>query len=290
MKIEVYVDRLFQDYEDTQELRDFKEEIIINLQERIKELENKGLSPEEAFDKAVAELGDITAIADQISKQKRKEIIGQMYVGQKVPMDMLHAVGFVVCGGAVLFGVLAALVVYASNGRLSDAIASVLPFLSIPAAGLVFLWLTQETPREYPMAWQRAAVYALAGGAVVFGLVTACMLYFMEGIRLEAVFGTMMMFVLPGLCVGAFLFLTEKDRRKPWAVEEERIWAEYYRKKYGEPAQQEQRGLLSGALWIFTAAVFVVLGFTIGFNYAWVVFLFALAGELLIEYWVRIKA
>src|SRR5690606_14863046 len=115
LKIEVYVDRLFQDYEDTQELRDFKEEIIINLQERIKELESKGLTAEEAFAKATAELGDITAIADQISKQKRKEIIGQMYVGRKVPMDKWHAVGFVVCGGAILFGILAALVVYASN-------------------------------------------------------------------------------------------------------------------------------------------------------------------------------
>lgn len=57
MKVQVYVDRLFQGYEDTLELRDFKEEIAINLQERIKELQNRGITSDEAFEMAVAELG-----------------------------------------------------------------------------------------------------------------------------------------------------------------------------------------------------------------------------------------
>lgn len=289
MKAQVYVDRLFQDYEDTQELRDFKEEIVANLRERIKELQNKGIPEEEAFEQAVAELGDITQIAEEISKQKRKEVIGQMYIHAKVPMSKYHAIGYVVAVGAILFGLLAALIVHVSTGELYTAIASLLPFTAIPAAMLVFLRLTQETTRVFPMGWQRAALYAVAVGAVVFGLGTAVMLYFMEAKMLEAVYGTLIAFGVPGFCLVAFLVLTEKDRNKPWVKEEERIWAEYYGKKYGEPGRMERRGLLSGALWIATVGIFMVLGFTIGFKYAWIVFLFALAAELLLEYRVRAK-
>lgn len=290
MKVQVYIDRLFQDYEDTQELRDFKEELAVNLRERIKELENKGLPAEEAFDKAVAELGDITEVAEQISRQKRKEVIGQMYIHPKVPLSKIHAIGYVVCVGAILFGLLSALIVSVSTGELYTAVATLLPFVAIPVAGLVFLRLTQETSRELPMSWKRAAFYAAASGAIVFGLGTACMLYFMDTEMLEAVFGTLIAFVVPGFCLAVFLILTEKERRKPWVLEEERIWAEYYEKKYGEPRRKEQRGLLSGALWIVAVAVFLVLGFTIGFKYSWIVFVFALAVELLIEFWVRAKA
>lgn len=289
MKAQVYVDRLFQDYEDTQALREFKEEIIVNLQERIKELQSKGISEDEAFDKAVSELGDITQIAEEISREKRKEVIGQMYIHSKVPLSKFHAIGYVVAGGAILFGLLAALIVNASTGELYTAIASLLPFTAIPVAVLVFLRLTQETAREYPIGWKRAALYALAVGAAVFGLGTAVMLYFMEAKMLEAVYGTLIAFVVPGFCLVAFLVLTERDRNKPWVREEEQIWAEYYGKKYGEPRRMEQRGLLSGALWIVTVAIFMILGFTIGFKYAWIVFLFALAGELLIEYQARVK-
>lgn len=290
MKAQVYVDRLFQDYEDTQELRDFKEEIVVNLQERIKELQSKGISEDEAFRQAVDELGDITQVAEEISKQKRKEVIGQMYIHTKVPLSKFHAVGYVACGGAILFGLLAALIVNASTGELYTAIASLLPFVAIPAAGLVFLRLTQETSHQLPMGWKRAALYALGSGSVIFGLVTACMLYFMDAKMLEAVYGTLIAFLVPGVCLLAFLILTEKERRKPWVLEEERIWTEYYEQKYGEPGRYEQRGLLSGALWIVTVAVFLILGFTIGFKYSWIVFLFALAVELLIEFWVRAKA
>lgn len=290
MKAQVYVDRLFQDYEDTQELRDFKEEIVVNLQERIKELQSKGISEDEAFRQAVDELGDITQVAEEISKQKRKEVIGQMYIHTKVPLSKFHAVGYVACGGAILFGLLAALIVNASTGELYTAIASLLPFVAIPAAGLVFLRLTQETSHQLSMGWKRAALYALGSGSVIFGLVTACMLYFMDAKMLEAVYGTLIAFLVPGVCLLAFLILTEKERRKPWVLEEERIWTEYYEQKYGEPGRYEQRGLLSGALWIVTVAVFLILGFTIGFKYSWIVFLFALAVELLIEFWVRAKA
>ena len=54
MREQVYVGRLFADYEDTPEIKDFKEEITANLTERVKELVSKGLDDESAFEKAAA--------------------------------------------------------------------------------------------------------------------------------------------------------------------------------------------------------------------------------------------
>jgi hypothetical protein len=36
-------------------------------------------------------------------------------------------------------------------------------------------------------------------------------------------------------------------------------------------------------LWIFSFAAFLVLGFTIGWRYSWIVFIFAVGFEVLIE-------
>jgi hypothetical protein len=104
--------------------------------------------------------------------------------------------------------------------------------------GLVFLGLTQETARSYPMNWKRALIYAAAVGAVLFGLVVSA-----------------------------------KNRCKPWAAEQETAY----------PYATTKFGLFSGALWIFAAALFAVLGFSVGFVYSWTVFLFAIAAQVLIQ-------
>ncbi|NLY55443.1 MAG: hypothetical protein GX058_02915 [Firmicutes bacterium] len=290
MKAQIYVDRLFQGYEDTPELRDFKEEIASNLRERIAELEEKGYDPEKAFELAVAELGDITAIADQISREKRNEVIGRMYMGWKVPMGRKHALGYVVSGGVLAFGIVVALMNYFTTGRVFTALAALIPFVILPVAALVFLRLTQETAARYPMPWRRALVYAIITAITLFGLNTSVMLHYLEEADPSAVLGVLIPFVIPGLCIGAFLVLTEKPRYKPWVAEQEKIWTNYYAKEYNDPRSLEQRGLLSGALWLFAVAVFFTLGFLIGFRYAWVTFLFAIAGEMLIEYWQRVKS
>lgn len=290
MKVQIYVDRLFQGYADTPELRDFKEEITINLRERIAELEKKGDDPEKAFELAVAELGDITAIADQISREKRNELIGQMYMGRKVPVGRKHALGYVISGGVLAFGIVVALINYFATGQIFTALASMIPFLILPVSALVFLRLTQETASKYPMPWKRALIYAVITAITLFGLNVSVMLYYMEDRDPSAVLGVLIPFVIPGLCMAAFMMLTEKQRYKPWVAEHEKYWTNYYAAEYNDSRSLEQRGLLSGALWLFAAAVFLVLGFAIGFQYSWVTFIIAIAGEMLIEYWLRTKS
>jgi hypothetical protein len=41
--------------------------------------------------------------------------------------------------------------------------------------------------------------------------------------------------------------------------------------------------MFSGAIWIFAVGLFILLGFLIGFKFSWLVFIFAVAFQLLIQ-------
>lgn len=145
--IHSYIEDLFKGYEDTAELRDFKEEIISNLNERIQDLQHNGLNKEEAFTKAIAELGDIKTIADEISRQKRNEVIGNMYIQQGVKTSLKHAFGYAAAGAVLLFGIISALITYFSTEKFFYGVSALLPFLVVSETAFVFLGLTQETIR-----------------------------------------------------------------------------------------------------------------------------------------------
>ncbi|RST58523.1 hypothetical protein D5F11_017000 [Siminovitchia terrae] len=287
-QVKRYVDDLFKGYVDTPALEDFKEEIVSNLIERIKGLESEGMDEEAAFTKAIGELGDITAVADDISRQKRNEVIGQMYFQHKVEVGLKHAIGYVIAGILFLFGLTVGFISYFSTDVISQGISSSLPFIVISGAAFVFLGLTQETASDYPMSWIRALIYAVAVGGILFGLITAASLYFMDNMGLHAVLGTLLPFVIPGVGILAFLLLTEKSRHKPWVIEEQKIWMERYIKK--DPKRVAQGGLLSGALWILAIAMVILAGFKLGIIYAIVVFLVTIALQLFIEFWVQAKS
>lgn len=290
MKIQVYIDRLFDGYENTPKIQDFKEEIAINLQERVAALEEKGLSPDEAFQKGVAELGDITGVAEQISKQKRNEVIGKMYFGSKPPISKAHAFGYVVAGGAIILSFLMSIITYISTGEISSEITThLLTFFSLPIAVLVFLGLTQETTRNFPMVWTRALLYAIAIAFIFLGIGASARLYFTTGKEIQVILNSFLAFTIPGVLLLAYLLLTEKNRQKPWVLKEEEMMTKFYMQKYQNPADLGRRTALSGALWTFATAIFVVLGFIIGFQYSWVVYLFAIAAEIFIEFLVHPK-
>lgn len=108
MDVQQYVDKLFAGYESNADMEDFKEELCSNLQERIKYMEKKGMGSKEAFQKATEELGDITEVANQISNEKRKEYIENMYMKTKNYLDVPHIIGYLLAGGllAVLVQIL----------------------------------------------------------------------------------------------------------------------------------------------------------------------------------------
>jgi hypothetical protein len=129
------------------------------------------------------------------------------------------------------------------------------------------------------MRKKRAALYTAGAGVAAFGLVLFPLTYFATGRGLMEAIATLFPFVLPGAGLLVFLGLTERGRLKPWAAE--RMLAEV--RGAHEGAAAVRFGLYSGAVWIFAVGGFVLAGFLIGFRYSWLVFVFAVAVQLVVQ-------
>jgi hypothetical protein len=117
MEAKEFVDSLFKGYEETKALADFKEELLGNLNAKIEDLVKKGMEPEAAFAKASAELGDVSAVADELSLKKRTEVFEEAYMGISRYMSAGRVAGYVVFGALALFGVIVAFIsFFAVNG------------------------------------------------------------------------------------------------------------------------------------------------------------------------------
>lgn len=285
MENQKFIDELFSGYEETPDLTDFKEELRSNLDDRISYLMKKGMSKQSAFEKATGELGDISALANEISLKKKKEVFSEMYMHTKNYMSLRQKIGYTVTGGLLALGIIFSLVAYFASGDMNAGLGSLMIFFAIPICGFVFLGLTQETAKSNPMGRKRALFYTLDVGLILFGIIVFVMTFFMEHgeSRMVVSIGSLIPFVLPGSVILAFLLLTEKNRHKSWVIEQEAACSAQIHEQFADPYANLKFGLFSGALWVFAVALFALLGFLIGFQYSWMVFLFAVAGQLLIQ-------
>lgn len=314
MDAKAFVDSLFEGYEETAALADFKEELLGNLNAKIENLMKKGMDAERAFAQASAELGDVSALADELSRKKRKEVFEEAYMDIRKYMKPGRVAAYAIFGAIALFGICAAVLAFFSlsgsnlNLQMTSSLGALFLFITTAVAGFVFLGVTQETAALYPISNKRAAWYTVAATLITMGLFSMPLAYFsskfgmeaaahyipeealdvitratmdihfsMDDVPIVAFFGPIIPFVLPGICILAFMLLTEKDRLKPWAKD--------FRKKAAlhDPASAARFGLISGAIGIFTIGLFILLGFLIGFKYSWLVFIFAAALQLLVQ-------
>ncbi|MCL2126665.1 MAG: permease prefix domain 1-containing protein [Treponema sp.] len=308
MSAKEYVDSLFEGYEGTAALEDFKEELTGNLNAKIESFIRKGMDPEAAFAKASAELGDVSALADELSLKKRREVFEEVYMDIRRFMPSRRVAAYVIFGILALFGAAAALITffaekgpwtqYTAPFGLTSFFATMMPFLTAAITGFTFLGVTQETASAYPVSGKRGAWYAASAGLIAFGLLMMPVAYFGDkfpggaffqggpDINIEAlipVIGLMIPFVLPGGGLLAFLVLTEKDRLKPWAKSLNNKIMNGEMALWNDPATASRFGMFSGAIWIFAAGLFALLGFLIGFRYSWLVFIFATAFQLAVQ-------
>jgi len=291
------VDSLFDRYEQTTALADFKEELLSNLNAKIESLVNKGMDPEAAFTKASAELGDVSVLADELSLIRRKEVFEEVYMDIKKYMNAKRVAAYVIFGISALFGIIAAFIAFfavrdftylRSEMDMTSFFAVILPFLCISITGFTFLGCTQETASSEAMSNKRAAWYAASAFLIGFGFLTMPLLYFSQGLEgrsfeILPVLSLVIPFILPGGGLLAFLVLTEKDRLKPWAKDMRKKFVEREMAMWKDPVTASRFGMYSGAIWIFAAGLFILLGFLIGFKFSWLIFIFAVAFQLLIQ-------
>lgn len=222
-------------------------------------------------------------------------------------MSTKRVAGYVVFVVLTLFGIITGLIVFFSGKwrdtqfDLTSVFAAIMPFLTAAAAGFTWLGLTQETASSYPVSGKRAAWYAAGVGLIVFGLFTVPVVLFGNSVKnfnimtLGAIpvengrwewlgaISSLVPFMLPGIGILVFLGLTEKDRLKPWAKHLRDNAVKSEMEIWNDPAMATRFGLFSGAIWIFAAGLFILLGFLIGFKYSWLVFIFATAFQLLVQ-------
>jgi len=312
MKAKEFVDSLFKGYEETAALADFKEELLANLNAKTESFVKKGMPPEAAFEKAASQLGDVSALADELSLKKRKEVFEEVYMDIRMYMPASRVAGYVVFGILAFFGISIALIVLftarnitflsGTSLGLTGFFGAMMPFLTAAAIGFTFLGVTQETASMLPVSKKRGAWYAAAAGLISFGLFTMPIVYFgtkFAGNIVNNIFDSdlnfkyletfvpvicmIIPFILPGAGLLTFLILTEKDRLKPWAKDLRDNAVKSEMEIFNDPVTATRFGLISGAIWIFATGVFILLGFLIGFKYSWLVFIFTTGVQLLVQ-------
>lgn len=274
-RIKKHVDQLFTDIYDTRQLRELKEEICSNLLEKVNDYVSMGENQDEAFHKAVSNLGDMSELIQslkQISEAKQK---GEPM--KPVPLDREHIIGYITASAFTLAGLLTGGILYLGNKDLILALIVLIPFFIVALPLYVYFGLTQETEVDYGMSKKRARLYSLAFEILLIGAGAAGSVY-LNGQKLYLVLAAFAPFVIGSAVLFIYLGLTEKSRRKmdsQW----EKQWVEYYK----NPQMAMVRGMISGILWILAFTAFIVGGFSWSWKYSWISLILATVMEMVIE-------
>ncbi len=176
---------------------------------------------------------------------------------------------------------MAAGIVYLQTLDPASGVSALLPFAVVATALFVFFAFTQETAYQYGMDNKRALSYSLAIAASLFGILAAAIMYF-RGSPPYLVWSVLTFFVFPSAVALTYLALSEKSRQKEWVRKWAEKWAAEWEQTFTSQHGVLRRGL-SGALWLFSIAVFLIMALNGGGRYAWIVFIFAIGIEVLMS-------
>jgi MFS family permease len=281
------LDEAFSGVHMTPEAQDLKEEMRANLLARTAELEASGVTGEAAARRAIEELGDVRSlVADEavadgaVADTGSPGIQGPGGGGTTADLHARHRVrrrpGFVV-------GVVAAALV--GVGTLVTAVLGGAGVIGVPLPGVVALllvsalavgWivassLAQETTTNHPMPRSRAALFGVATALVVLGVTLGA-----ESARLAAlaeldpaILAVGVVAVVAGVVLFAWLGATQTNRRKLWALEEERRGAEAGNRFERDPAAAARFGIYTAVVWGLTGAAVLIVGSTAGWYWVW---------------------
>ncbi|MDR1260239.1 MAG: permease prefix domain 1-containing protein [Oscillospiraceae bacterium] len=308
-QIEQALSNIFNEYEETQELKEFKEEITVNLIERIKDKIKTGIEEQEAIQQALSQLGDITEAADLTSRQTRKELIFKSCV-TKPKINKFHAVGYTFAGLSFILGLIIAGYIFSqyifSQGIQFCTNTSILcsfPFLVISIGAFVYLGLTQETTSHYPMSKKRSFLYAISASLFMLGLLLASSFmlpslwhrgtiktFFFPyanftfnrifTVDIVRALGISIPFMLPALGIFTFLILTEKSRIKPWLQKAIEKQCHIYDEKFE---------LLCGAIWMCVIGFAGIIWLLCSWAWALTIIPFGVTAQLLLLYFFAEK-
>lgn len=276
MELKNFIDKAFENYEESPELIDFKEELLTNLQDRLKKLETNGLKRTQALKEIEIEFADINKIADEMSLAKKREVFESQYMSFRNFVTKPRAAIFIILGVLTAFGLIIAGLNFLSTNNIDSAIGVLIVFLSVPLAGFVYMGLTQETATRNPMRPLRASIYAVCAFVLLFGVLLVPMLVFGEANSLESALAVLIPFALPSIGVIGFLIITEKDHRKTWVLQEAEKYNEWG-KNFESSGNAQTFGIMSAAVWILAIGAFIFLLILKLWIYSWIPLIVAIA-------------
>lgn len=278
------LDERFAGITTTPESQDLKEEIRANLIARIAELTAAGVSPHEADERAIAELGDVRDLIDPDatdgaapevspgmtpSPQHRPTGGGRSLAERMRAHRVRPKPGFVIRAVTWSVLLLAGLVLatLGATAVLSLPIGPVIALVGVAATGAGLLIgdsLSQETTTNHPMPELRASGYALAGWLALYGL------GFGGLVALRTLPLWCLVFAIVGViaAIGGFTVLgvTQTNRHKSW-MRAERAGLPVNRFET-EPETAARFGIYTAAIWIVALVAAAVLTLTVGWRWA----------------------
>ena len=282
-RIKKYVDELFEGIYINRQLQDMKEEIRVNLLEKVNDYINAGDSETVAFEKAVANLGDMNELLDGLKKASEEKMEANLYDKPVLPKS--HISGYISGSALFLLGFFAAGFILLQDNDWFTAGVVFSVFFVLSSGVFTYFGLTQETHEMFPMERKRAFAYSgatvvmLAGGAI-------SLFEYLHNMMLGRALVYLAVFVIPATILFIYLGLSEKGRSKLNVMDTE--WQKNWVNKYANARNRKMKDMLSGAIWVFAAAFFM-LGILLGFHFAWLVFLFAVGFQILLEAYFAAK-
>jgi hypothetical protein len=282
-ELDARLDDAFGSMPDTDELRDLRDELRASLAARVEELEADGQGPTAAVTTAFAELGDIRAIAAEISTsavadRDRADEAGPTgtHAPRAAELVRAHRVrpkpAFVV--RTVLLSIVAAIgltltvlnVIGVLHWPIAASVLVVVGLLAAPIGAIVGDGLRQETTTNFPMPVRRAASYGAAAFLGLTGLgLAALFLADHERVWLIAVGAPLLVVSIAWF---SYLGATQTNRKKPWML---RLARQHeVADRFSQDTDAAVRfGIYTVIIAVLTISAFIVLSLTVGLAWSW---------------------
>ncbi|SFJ52762.1 hypothetical protein SAMN04487936_102506 [Halobacillus dabanensis] len=209
-KIQNYLDREFAGIGESQQLFELKEELYMNLKEKVRDFEKEGKTEDEAFKEAISSMGDLSGLKEDMRQ------IGDDHTKKAVYTSMASRVstaGLIIGILVIVFGALTSAMLYFMDLP-GEAVFGPSIFIVVGGAIVTYSVLTRETAAKYAMNKIRALLYALAIGLLLFSLSVALLSGMATGEVFVAISSFMVFFIIGlGLLLG-LLFSKGTDRTK----------------------------------------------------------------------------
>ncbi len=283
-RVKQYIDTLFSDIYETSQLIELKEEMTSNLLDKINDFISNGDIEDVAFKKAISSLGDMRELIENFKKASENKIKEDFMKPES--MDRKHVMGYVLGSIFAILGLIVAAIGYAFSQ--DYRVGLIILFSTIVLSSLLFvlLGLTQETIYTHGMKTNRASCYAIASSLSIASIFVPLMIYLYGG-NVYILLFTFIALGIPSIATLIYLGLTEKNRSKLNMLDLE--WQNQWLAYYMHPQTRKMKDYCSGALWIFTTALFIV-GILTGIWYSWVIFIFAAGIQVIIEGYFQSKS